>query len=156
MPLSTAHSMSKETQLTRMDRDSFAGRWTPRMLSILRIVAAFMFMQHGAQKLFGFLGPANATAPELFSQMWVAGVLEFFGGALVLVGWFTRPVAFLLSGLMAVAYFQAHAPRGFWPLQNRGELAALYCFTNLYMVFAGAGAWSIDALLKRRKSAASE
>ena len=88
--------------------------------------------------------------------MWVAGVLEFFGGALVLVGWFTRPVAFLLSGLMAVAYFQAHAPRGFWPLQNRGELAALYCFTYLYMVFAGAGAWSIDALLKRRKSAASE
>jgi putative oxidoreductase len=123
--------------------------WTSRLLSVLRIVAAYLFMAHGAQKLFGFLGQPGAAGPALFSQVWIAGVLEFFGGSLLLLGLFTRPVAFILSGMMAVAYFQMHAPRGFWPLQNRGELAALYCFIFLYLVAAGGGPWSLDRLLRR-------
>jgi putative oxidoreductase len=81
--------------------------------------------------------------------MWFAGVLEFFGGALILIGLFTRPVAFLLSGMMAVAYFQAHAPGGFWPLENKGELAVLYCFLFLYIAAAGGGVWSLDRLIRR-------
>jgi putative oxidoreductase len=120
------------------------------MLSVLRIVAAFLFMAHGAQKLLGFLAPPGAPAPAILSQTWIAGVLELFGGALLLLGLFTRPVAFILSGMMAVAYFQVHAPLGFWPLQNRGELAALYCFTFLYFSFAGGGEWSADRMLRRR------
>ena len=152
MSLPVAQAMSWKNPAATTD-PSPGSRWTPRMLSVLRIVAAALFMQHGAQKLFGFLAPATASAPAFLSQMWFAGVLEFFGGALLLAGLFTRPVAFLLSGMMAVAYFQAHAPRGFWPLQNRGELAAIFCFTFLYLVFAGAGSWSIEALLGRRKTA---
>lgn len=123
-------------------------RWAPVLLSVLRIVAAFLFMQHGAQKLFGF--PARQGPPvELLSRAGVAGVLEFFGGMLLLLGLFTRPVAFVLSGLMAFAYFLAHAPQGFWPILNRGELAALYCFLFLYYAAAGGGPWSLDALRKR-------
>jgi putative oxidoreductase len=129
--------------------DSFYSAWTPRLLSVLRIVAAFLFIAHGAQKLFGFLAPAGAAAPPAFSQMWVGGALEFFGGLALLVGLFTRPVAFVLSGTMAVAYFQMHAPGGFWPLQNKGELAALYCFVFLFLSVAGGGAWSVDRLLGR-------
>jgi len=124
--------------------------WTPRVLSVLRMAAAFLFMQHGAQKLFGFLAPPGMPQFAMFSQMWFAGVLEFFGGALLLVGLFTRPVAFVLSGQMAVAYFQSHMPRGFWPLANAGELAALYCFLFLYFCLAGGGPWSVDALMRRR------
>jgi putative oxidoreductase len=123
--------------------------WTPRLLSVLRIIAAFLFWAHGSQKLFGFPGqPRTGALPPLSL---VAGILEFFGGLLLLVGLFTRPVAFILSGLMAVAYFMAHAPDGFWPLLNRGELAALYCFVFLYLSAAGGGPWSLDAL-RRRKS----
>ena len=120
--------------------------WSPRLLSVMRIVVSILFMEHGAQKLFGFLSnqPFHSFAP--FSLMWIAGVLEFFGGALLLLGLFTRPVAFILSGEMAVAYFMAHAPHGFWPLQNRGELAVLYCFVFLFLVFAGGGSWSLDSL----------
>lgn len=121
------------------------------MLSVFRVVAAFLFMAHGAQKLFGFLAPAGAPVFPVLSQIWIAGVLEFYGGALLLLGLFTRPVAFLLSGMMAVAYFQAHAPQGFWPVQNGGELAVLYCFAFLYLTFAGGGAWSLDALWRKRK-----
>jgi putative oxidoreductase len=128
---------------------SFYASWSPRVLSVLRIITAFLFMQHGAQKLFGFLAAPQASSPPAFSLPWIAGVLELFGGAFVLVGLFTRPVSFLLSGLMAVAYFMAHAPKGFWPLQNRGELATLYCFVFLYLWFAGGGAWSLDALRQR-------
>src|SRR5215470_1427718 len=106
--------------------------WAPRLLSILRVVAAFLFMEHGAQKLFGFLGGIPGGPPRLFSEAGISGVLEFFGGLLLLLGLFTRLVAFILSGMMAVAYFQVHWPRGFWPLLNRGELAALYCFVFLY------------------------
>lgn len=119
---------------------------------LLRIMSAFLFMPHGAQKLFGFLANPERPQPELFSQLGLAGVLEFFGGLLLLVGLFTRPVAFLLSGMMAVGYFQFHAVKGFWPLQNKGELAVLYCFVFLFFAAAGGGAWSIDALLRRDKT----
>ena len=119
------------------------------MLSVLRIVAALLFMQHGAQKLFGFLAPPQAAPGPVPTIMTVAGVLEFFGGLVLLLGLFTRPVAFVLSGMMAVAYFMAHAPQGFWPLQNRGELAALYCFVFLFLAVAGGGAWSVDRLWRR-------
>lgn len=131
--------------------DSFYIRWTPRLLSVLRIITAFLFIAHGAQKLFGFLAPAaqRAASPPLLSMIGVAGALEFFGGLLLLVGLFTRPTAFIMSGLMAVAYFMAHAPQGFWPLQNKGELAVLYSFVFLFLAVAGGGEWSVDRLLRR-------
>ena len=120
----------------------------PKALAVLRIVAAFMFIQNGTMKLFAFpvgMPPDNATA-AMFSQIWFAGVLEAFGGALILIGLFTRPVAFLLSGLMAVAYFQGHAHLSFWTVENHGALAVLYCFLWLYYSMAGAGEWSVDAM----------
>ena len=132
------------------DLNSFYASWTPRLLSVLRIITAFLFIAHGAQKLFGFLTPPGTPTPPLFSQIGIGGILEFFGGLLFLVGLFTRPVAFILSGMMAVAYFQMHAPGGFWPLQNRGELAVLYCFVFLFFSVAGGGEWSLDRLLRRR------
>ena len=136
--------------------DSFYATWTPRVLSILRIVAAFMLIAHGAQKLFGFMAPPGMPAFPAFSQMWIGGVLEFFGGLLLLLGLFTRPVAFILSGMMAVAYFQMHALTGggifSLPLQNKGELAALYCFVFLFLAVAGGGEWSVDRLLRRNRS----
>ena len=132
--------------------NSFYATWTPRFLSILRIVSAFLLIPHGAQKLFGFLAPPGMPSPPLFSQMWIGGVLEFFGGLLLLIGLFTRPVAFILSGMMAVAYFQMHAPGGFWPLQNKGELAVIYSFVYLFLAVAGGGVWSIDHLLRRDRS----
>jgi putative oxidoreductase len=132
---------------------SFLSKWEPRALSVLRIVSAFLFMAHGTQKLFGFPpGPKPGPRPPLASTMGLGGLLEFAGGLLLLFGLFTRPVAFVLSGLMAVAYFGWHAPGGFWPILNRGELAALYSFVFLYFVFAGAGPWSVDYCLRRRKS----
>lgn len=119
--------------------------WEPRALSVLRIVTAFLFLQHGMQKLFGF--PVAQRAPfDVMSLTGVAGLLELSGGLLLLVGLWTRPVAFVLSGLMAFAYFIAHAPRGFWTLANGGELAVLYAFVFLYLSVAGGGAWSIDRL----------
>jgi putative oxidoreductase len=137
-----------------VDTSSLSSRWAPRVLSVLRVIAAVLFIQHGARKLFGFLAAQPGPAPELFSTMWIAGVLEVFGGLIFLLGLFTRQVAFILSGLMAAAYFMSHAPRGFWTLQNGGELAALYCFLFLYFTFAGGGAWSLDRLLRREKSPA--
>lgn len=122
--------------------------WQPRVLSILRIVTAFMFMQHGGQKLFGYPAPQRYEF-DLFSMSGVAGVLELVGGFLILIGLFTRPVAFILSGQMAVAYFIAHAPQAFWPLLNNGELAALFSFIFLYLFVAGGGTWSVDNLIKR-------
>lgn len=127
--------------------------WTFRVLGVLRIVAGFLFIAHGTQKLFNF--PAGTGAVEVFSLMGVAGLLEFVGGALLVVGLMTRPVAFVLSGLMAVAYFMAHAPAGFLPLVNKGELAVLYSFLFLYFTFAGPGAFSLDGLLARRGTAGS-
>jgi len=126
------------------DLDGFAATWTPRMLSILRIVAALLFIEHGTSKLFGF--PHNPSFDHLPPLLWVAGILEFGGGILVLLGLFTRPVAFLLSGEMAVAYFMAHFPRAFLPLQNGGGPAVLFCFVFLFLAVAGGGAWSLDAL----------
>jgi putative oxidoreductase len=118
--------------------------WAPRVLSILRIVAAILFFEHGTAKLLGF--PANERAfPELFSLPWFAGALELIGGPLLILGLFTRPVAFILSGQMAVAYWLAHAPQSAYPLLNGGDAAILYCFIFLYLVFAGPGPWSIDA-----------
>ena len=119
--------------------------WSGRLLSVLRIVAAFLFMAHGTQKLFGW--PATEPRPtvELMSLFGLAGVLETFGGLLLLLGLFTRPVAFLLAGEMAVAYFKAHAPQGFWPLLNRGEVPVLFCFLFLYLAATGGGPWSLDA-----------
>jgi putative oxidoreductase len=131
--------------------DSFYTTWTPRLLSVLRIITAFLFIAHGAQKLFNY--PASPNGAVLItSLMGVAGILEFFGGLLLLIGLLTRPVAFLLSGLMAVAYFMAHAPGGFLPLVNKGETAVLYCFIFLFLAVAGGGEWSIDNLLRRNKS----
>lgn len=123
--------------------------WSDRVLSVLRIVAALLFMSHGMQKILGF--PAPARVPfDPFSLGGVAGLLELVGGALLLLGIFTRPVAFVLSGEMAFAYFLAHAPRTFWPIVNGGELAALYCFVFLYLAFAGGGEWSVDRYARRR------
>jgi putative oxidoreductase len=117
------------------------------------MVTAFLFMQHGTQKLFGFPAPARSEF-DLFTLSGVAGTLEVFGGALLLIGLFTRPVAFLLSGLMAFAYFLAHAPGNFWPLMNGGELAALYSFVFLYFACAGGGDWSVDRMRTGRRTPA--
>lgn len=118
----------------------------PRLKSVLRIVAAFMFILAGTSKLIAFpVGiPGGGTVPVM-SQPWIGGVLEVFGGALIFLGLFTRPVAFILAGEMAVAYFQFHYPKSFWPTVNNGVPAVLYCFIWLYFSAAGAGPWSIDA-----------
>lgn len=123
--------------------------------SVLRIVAGFTFSFHGFQKLFGLFGGMGGTGAtaQLFTLPWVAGVLELTGGALLLLGLFTRPVAFILSGEMAVGYFMFHFPRGFLPIQNGGELAVLYCFVFLYLSVAGAGPLSADALFRKKPSA---
>lgn len=131
-----------------------ATRWPaagPFLLSALRIVAAFMFMLAGTSKLFAFpVGiPPNGGTVALMSQVGFGAVLEVVGGGLLLLGLFTRPVAFLLAGEMAVAYFQFHAPKGFWPTVNGGVPAVLYCFVWLYLSAAGAGAWSLDAWRRR-------
>jgi putative oxidoreductase len=123
---------------------------TASMLSVLRIVAAFLFMEHGGQKLFNFPPSAHPMA-HLPPLMLVAGVLEFFGGLLLLLGVFTRPVAFILAGEMAVAYFMAHAPHGFWPIRNMGELPVLYCFVFLYLAVAGGGPWGLERLWQRSR-----
>ena len=134
--------------------NAFVDEWSargPQLRSVLRIVAALMFMQAGAMKVFAFpagIPPNGGTAPFL-SQLWTGGALEVFGGALLLLGLFTRPVAFVLAGEMAVAYFQFHFPRSVWPSLNGGMAAALYCFVWLYFSAAGAGPWSLDA--KREK-----
>jgi putative oxidoreductase len=133
-----------------VDPNVRGARWTPRLLSVLRIATAFLFIEHGAMLLFDFLAPPGQPGPALLSQIWIGGVLEFFGGALLLFGLFTRPAAFILSGTMAVAYFQMHAADGFWPLQNKGELSALYCFVFLFLSVAGGGEWSVDRLVRRR------
>lgn len=116
--------------------------WAPQARAILRIVTALLFIEHGTQKLFGF--PASEFSPAFLSLPWIAGVLEIVGGLMVLVGFFTRPAAFVLSGLMAVAYWLAHAPQSVFPVVNGGDGAILFCFVFLYLVFAGPGAWSID------------
>lgn len=127
-------------------------RLEPVGLNALRIVTGFLFFQHGAAKLYGWFGGSVRAFPEL---TFFAGGIEFFGGLLVMIGLFTRPVAFLSAGLMAFAYFMAHANRGFWPYENGGTLAALYCFVFLYLMFRGGGAFSVDGLLARRRGRAA-
>ena len=131
-----------------MATNTFLATWTPRLLSVMRIVLAFLFMAHGSQKLFAFPAGPDTQAMPAMSFMWFGGLLEFFGGLLLLLGLFTRPVAFILSGMMAVAYFMAHAPGGFWPVINKGELAVVYSWVFLYLAAAGGGPWSLDAMLR--------
>ena len=125
--------------------DTLYQTWSPRLLSVLRIMTALLFLQHGTAKFFGFPHVAMFDNLQFVSLLGAAGLLELVGGVLILIGLFTRPVAFILSGFMAVAYFMAHAPQGFYPLQNQGELAVLYCFVFLYFAAAGGGEWSVDA-----------
>ena len=125
--------------------------WAPRVLSILRIMAALIFFAHGTDKILGF--PDTGRTPDAFTLAWFAGVIELFGGALLIVGLFTRPVAFLTSGMAAAAYFIGHAPESFFPVINRGDAAILFCFVFLYLVFAGPGPWSLDALRAERSGA---
>lgn len=120
--------------------------WTPRLLGLLRIITGFLYLQHGTAKLFGAPHVAMFDGLQVLSLMGVAGILELVGGALLLLGLFTRPVAFILSGQMAAAYFMAHAPQGFLPILNGGELAVLYSFIFLYFAAAGGGAFSLDGL----------
>jgi putative oxidoreductase len=141
-----------------MSAKSAAGAWqgwAPRFLSLLRIITAFLYMAHGTQKLFAFptgMGPDGTGTVALGSLFGAAGIIETFGGALLLLGLCTRPVAFLVSGEMAVAYFKFHAPGGFWPIMNHGEIVVAFCFIWLYISAAGPGPWSIDALRGRRTS----
>ena len=125
---------------------AFYATWSPRLLGLLRIILGFLFLQHGTAKLFGMPHVAMFDGLQLLSLMGAAGVIELVGGTLLLVGLFTRPVAFILSGQMAAAYFIAHAPAGFLPILNGGEMAVMYCFTFLYFAAAGAGAYSLDGL----------
>jgi putative oxidoreductase len=123
--------------------------WAPRMLAILRIVAALLFLEHGTQKLFGF-PPSEYPTAALLSLMGVAGILETVGGVLLVLGLFTRPVAFVLAGMMAVAYWTVHAPQSFFPMLNGGDAAILFCFVFLYLFVAGSGAWSVDNAVRDR------
>lgn len=137
--------------------NEFIAAWTPRVLSVLRFITGFLFLWHGSQKLFGYpppppplpCAPPSPGMPAALAM--VGGILEFAGGLLILIGLFTRPVAFILSGMMAVAYFMAHAAGGFLPIVNKGELAVIYCFVFFYLAFAGGGEWSLDNLIGKRK-----
>jgi putative oxidoreductase len=122
--------------------------WTPRVLSLLRFMSGLLLLQHGAQKILSF-PPGPMAGIDLSTPPGIAGIFELVGGALLVLGLFTRPVAFLLSGMTAVAYFMVHAPKSFFPIVNGGELAALYCFVFFYLFFAGPGPWSLDAQLKK-------
>ena len=121
-------------------------RYTPYALAALRIVTALIFIEHGTQKLIGWPAPPASGLPAVMTLSWIGGVLEAVGGVFILLGLFTRPVAFILSGEMAVAYWMFHAPRNFFPLLNGGDAAILYCFVFLLLVFTGPGAWSIDGM----------
>ena len=141
-----------------MSNDSLrAELWAPKGLALLRIVAAYLFLQHGSAKLLGFPHVASFDHVSIASLIGVAGLFELIGGALVLVGLFVRPVAFVLSGEMAVAYFMAHASKGnaLIPMLNQGEGAVLYCFIFLLLAAAGGGAWSLDAMRRGRAGSAA-
>ncbi len=131
-----------------MNLNELGAKWSPRLLGLLRIVTAILFMEHGAQKLLGF-PPSDHGSPEFLTLLWFAGVLELVGGFFVLIGWFTRPVALLLAGEMAVAYWTVHAPRAIYPAVNGGDAAILFCFIFFYLAAAGAGAFSVDGVSSR-------
>jgi len=123
---------------------------------LLRVVAGLLFLHAGGMKIFDWFGgiPAeHGGHPALLSQTWIGGVLEFYGGAAVLLGLFTRPVALILAGEMAVAYFQFHQPHGFWPIQNQGQPAVLFCFIFLFFAAHGGGDWSLDAMIRKMRAA---
>lgn len=122
--------------------------WTPRLLDVVRIVAAVLLLEHGTQKLFA-MPPPMMPQPAPYTLIWFAAVIEVVGGLLLALGLFTRPVAFLLSGEMAFAYFIGHAPKSFWPAVNGGDAAILFCFLFLYLSAVGAGPWSVDAMRGR-------
>jgi putative oxidoreductase len=124
--------------------------WQPRVLSVLRIYAGVLLFAHGTAKILGFPAVPNFANVQFGSLTWTSGIIELIGGALFAVGMFTRPVAFVLSGFAAVAYFLVSAPKGFHPILNNGELASFFCFVFLYFVFAGAGPWSLAAMMKRK------
>ena len=124
--------------------------WTPRILGLLRIITGFLFLQHGTAKLMGMPHIAMFDNLQIVSLMGLAGILELGGGLLILVGLYTRVTAFILSGMMAVAYFMAHAPHSFLPILNQGELAIMFCFVFLYLSVAGGGAYSVDGLRSKR------
>ncbi|WP_375408399.1 DoxX family protein [uncultured Methylobacterium sp.] len=133
-----------------MNLDAISTNWAPRLLSVLRIMTGLLFLAHGTQKLFGFPPRSGGgNAPELISMIGAAGILELVGGVLIVLGLFTRPTAFILSGQMAFAYFIAHAPRNVFPSLNGGDAAILFCFIFLYLAAAGAGPWSLDAQRRR-------
>jgi putative oxidoreductase len=134
---------------TRSSAEGLA-RYEPYVLSIVRIVVALLFFEHGLSRLFGF--PSPLPTPALFSMYWFAGAIEFVGGLFLGIGLYTRVAAFIMSGEMAFAYFISHAPHGFFPIINRGDSAILYCFGFLYFVFAGAGPWSLDAIRLRGRA----
>ena len=134
---------------------TFLAPWTPQLLSVLRIMSGLLLLQHGTTKYLNFPeSQMNNASP--FTMSGAAGVLELIGGVLIVIGLFTRPVAFVLSGMLAVAYFYAHAPQGFFPLLNGGELAILYCFVFLFLAAAGGGAWSVDRLRGTDQSAMAQ
>ena len=139
-----------------MDANALGERWAPRLLSIFRIIAALIFVEHGTQKFFGFpAGPANGY-PAFLSLIWWQGLIEVLGGILLLLGFFTRFTAFILAGDMAVAYWMVHAPKSLYPALNGGDAAILYCFVFLYIAAAGGGAWSLDGALRGAQRPAPE
>ena len=131
-----------------MSKDVFFDIWSPLMLSVLRIVAALLFVMHGTAKLFGVPHQPQFDNLQFISLEGLQGILEFAGGMLLLVGLFSRPIAFILSGDMAVAYFMAHFPKNWLPILNGGDLAVLFCFVFFYLWLAGPGPWSIDAMIR--------
>ena len=133
-----------------MQQTGYLDRYSPYALAALRIATALIFMLHGTQKLFGFPSAPASGLPPLFSLYGIGGILELVGGLLILLGLFTRPVAFILSGEMAVAYWMFHAPRSLYPVLNGGDASILYCFVFLLLVFTGPGAWSLDSVLANR------
>lgn len=124
--------------------------WSPRVLSVLRIVAALLFMEHGLMKLFAFPGPQEGVPSPLPTMLVAAAWIEVVGGGLIALGLFTRAAAFVCAGEMAAAYFIGHFPKSFWPGINGGDPAILYCFVFFYLVFAGPGLWSLDAVVRKR------
>ena len=133
-----------------MNIEPIALRYAPAVLSILRIIAALLFLEHGTSRLFAW--PSPIPSPEFLTMYWFAGAIELIGGVLLVLGLFTRSAAFIVSGEMAFAYFISHAPSSFFPILNRGDASILYCFVFLYIAFAGPGPWSLDALLGRKRT----